>query len=294
MEKLNTKVMLHVTETKNFKKTAEKLGYTQAGVSYIIGAMEEEMGIRLFNREYGGVRLTPEGEELLPLIRQIDDSYRVLEEKINDIKGLNTGTIKIQVFDSISIHWIPGILRKFKTDYPGIKVELITVEDSKQAENMVFHQEVDCGFFLNTVSTEIETYPLMEESMKAIVGFEHPLAQGDVFPLSMLGKYPYIQMGFEENTGIAKIFTRNGTKPQVAVKVDNDYSAMAMVGENIGFCIFPELLLQDMPYPVKCLDFDAPISRTISIGIRSTETASKAVLKFVEYAREWVKENVKK
>lgn len=291
LDKLNTKVFLHVVESKNFKHTAETLGYTQAGVSYIINAMEDELGIRLFHREYGGVRLTTEGEILLPYIRQIEDSYRVLDEKRNELQGLETGTIKIQVFDSISIHWIPDILKIFHKDFPGIRVELVTVEDSQLAEKMVYRQEVDCGFFPHTVTSDIEVTPLIRESLKAVVSFEHPLANKTIFPLSKLGDYPYIQMTYDENTGISHIFESRGIKPNIAFRMDNDYSAMAMVSKNHGFCIFPELLLQDMPYQMKCLDFDEPISRTISIGIRSTETASKAVLKFVEYTKNWVAKN---
>ena len=61
MEKLNTTVFLKVVEIGSFKRTADILGYTQAGVSYIINAMEKEFGLTLFHREYGGVRLTSEG-----------------------------------------------------------------------------------------------------------------------------------------------------------------------------------------------------------------------------------------
>ena len=56
MEKLNASVFLKVVETGSFKRAADILGYTQAGISYIINAMEEECGLKLFYREYGGVR----------------------------------------------------------------------------------------------------------------------------------------------------------------------------------------------------------------------------------------------
>ena len=56
---------------------------------------------------------------------------------------------------------------------------------------------------------------------------------------------------------------------------------------------FPELLLIDAPYEICCLPFDKPQSRTISIGTRSMDSASKACRKFIEYAIEWVNENAK-
>ena len=58
MDKLNATVFLKVVETGSFKRTADILGYTQAGISYIIVAMEQEFGLTLFHREYGGVSCT--------------------------------------------------------------------------------------------------------------------------------------------------------------------------------------------------------------------------------------------
>lgn len=57
---------LHIAETGSFKQAAHDLGYTQAGISYLISSMERELGIPLFVRDYGGAHLTSEGAELLP------------------------------------------------------------------------------------------------------------------------------------------------------------------------------------------------------------------------------------
>ena len=77
MDKINTAVFLKTAETLNFRKTADELGYTQAGVSYIISAMEEELGLPLFIREYGGVKLTSEGRALLPQFRELAAAERL-------------------------------------------------------------------------------------------------------------------------------------------------------------------------------------------------------------------------
>lgn len=71
--------------------------------------------------------------------------------------------------------------------------------------------------------------------------------------------------------------------------MDNDYAAMAMVSQNLGYCIFPEILLRDAPYKVVRLDFDEPIKRTVRLGLRSMEEASPATKKFVECATSWIR-----
>lgn len=291
MDKINTEVFLKIAETGSFRKAANDLGYTQAGISYIIRAMEEEIGLSLFVRDRTGVHLSNEGQILYPHFKQIEQDNRLLRQTINELKGLEHGTLRIQIFDSISIHWIPGILQRFHKDYPGIKIELITEEDSLKAEEMVSTGEVDCGFFLTNVSADLDVFTLKKESLLAIVSPEHEMAHADVFPISKLGSYPYIGMKYDDHTGIKEIFRRYKKKPDMVYCMDNDYAAMAMVSKNLGYCIFPELLLQDIPYEICCLPFDQPQKRVISVGTRSMETASKACLKFIEYTRSWVKEN---
>lgn len=291
MEKMNAKVFLTVAQEGSFRKAADVLGYTQAGISYIISTMEELTGLCLFIREHGGVRLSTEGAALLPLFRQLDRCERQLKQAIDELNGLEKGIVRVQIFDSISIHWIPGIIKKFHADYPSIRIELITEEDSLRAEEMVLNGEVDCGFFLTKVSAKLDVFPLMEESLKAIVSLEHPLAQQTYFPMSELGNYPFISMKYDDNTGISEIFQKRGVTPDTAFCMDNDYAAMAMVSKNLGYCIFPELLLQDIPYELHCMEFDEPQKRIISIGTRSMETCSMACRKFIEYTRSWVEEN---
>ena len=292
MDHSSIRTFLAVAEEGSFRKAAARMGYTQAGVSYIIHNMEDEFGLSLFLRTRSGVSLSPEGKALLPLLRQMESDSRTLEEKVRELQGLEQGTLRVQVFDSISIHWIPGILQAFKRDYPGITVELISEEDSTRAEEMVSSGEVDCGFFLTDVTSPLDVFALHEESMMAIVSTDHELAAADSFPVAKLGDYPYISMKFDHHTGLSEIFERHGAQPNIAYCMDNDYAAMAMVSKGLGYGIFPQLLLQDVPYELVCLEFDVPQKRTIRIGTRSMENASKACLKFIEYTRRWVKENV--
>ncbi len=290
MDKLNAEVYIKVVETGSFKKAADELGYTQAGISYIISTMEETIGLPLFIREHHGVRLSPEGEALLPHFQNLLIWEHNFTQHIGELKGLDSGTIRVQIFDSISIHWIPSIIRKFHDDYPGITIELVSEEDSRKAEEMVLSGQVDCGFFLTTVKSDIDHFPLLEESLKAIVPLDHPMAKYDKFPIARIGDFPYIGMKYDDHTGINNIFKEKGIHPQLAFSMDNDFAAIAMASKGHGYCIFPELLLKDIPYKVKCMEFDEPQTRIVSVGTRSLETCSNACLKFIEYTRKWVEE----
>ena len=291
-EKLNASVFLSVVETGSFKKTAELLGYTQAGIGYIITAMEESLGIRLFVREYGGVRLTAEGEALLPFFTQMENSRRLFFEKATEIRKLASGSVRVLVFDSVFVHWIPGILKEFRKAYPGIRVELVSEENPKKAEEMVYSRTVDCGFFLKEVTAPLDVTVLMQEALRVVVSPDHPLAERTSVPVRLLADYPYIEMEYGDYTGIRDIFLRNGVVPATKYKIDNDYAAVAMAEKGLGFCIFPELLLKDIPYNVKCIDFDGPEYRTVSIGTRSRATCSAATTTFMDFAIRWATERI--
>ena len=101
MEKINAEVFLAITRLGSYSKAADELGYTKAGIGYIVNSMEEAAGFRIFRREYGGVRLTPEGEALLPYIQRLRESENAVSEQADRIRGLETGHIRLISFNSV-------------------------------------------------------------------------------------------------------------------------------------------------------------------------------------------------
>ena len=110
MEKVNVEVFMNIVRLGSYSKAAEKLGYTKAGISYIVTGMEETAGFKLFNREYGGVRLTPEGEALLPHMQRLYEQEQNLREQMDRIKGLETGHVRVISFNTVLVCWFPDIL----------------------------------------------------------------------------------------------------------------------------------------------------------------------------------------
>lgn len=76
---------LTVARLGNFKAAAEELGYTQAGISYLVNALEKELGLTLFLREYGGVHLTTEGREVLGLVQAINADEHALAARVREL-----------------------------------------------------------------------------------------------------------------------------------------------------------------------------------------------------------------
>ena len=116
---------------------------------------------------------------------------------------------------------------------------------------------------------------------------DHPMADKKSFPRRELGNYPYIMFTFDKPDFNDLIF-RGGITPKTAFTVDNDYAAMAMVGQGLGIAIFPEILLSDMPFPIRPLPLDPPLRRNVNIATHSMDTCTRATKEFIRCAREWI------
>ena len=112
-------------EQGSFTKAAQVLNYTQSGVSRMISDLEREWGLVLLERGKSGVRLTGDGRKLLPLVKNICGEHEKLLSRVNEMKGLKSGLIRIGSFSSAAAHWLPNIIREFQKDYPDIEYELL-------------------------------------------------------------------------------------------------------------------------------------------------------------------------
>ena len=117
-------IFLKTAETGNITRTAERLHYTQAGVSHAIAALEKETGFALFLRSSNGVELTENGKRLLPAVQELVNQQRNLEQMIHEINGEVSGTLRVGIFSSVAIHRMPQIMREFQRRHPRVRFEL--------------------------------------------------------------------------------------------------------------------------------------------------------------------------
>ena len=117
--------LLKAAECGSFTKAAEKLNYSQYGISRMIADLENEWKVVLLERGHGGVSLTSDGKKLIPVIKGILSEYEKLRFEIDQINGLQSGLIRIGTFSSAASHWLPNIIKEFQKNYPNIEYELL-------------------------------------------------------------------------------------------------------------------------------------------------------------------------
>lgn len=266
----------------SFTKAAEKLNYSQSGISRMINDLESEWHLSLLERNKQGVKLTSDGLKLLPFTQNVCREYLKLQAEVDALNGLQSGLIRIGTFSSAATHWLPKIIKAFKEDYPGIDYELL-LGDYTEIEKWILEGRVDCGFLELPAAGNIETIFLEQDRLLAVVPQNHILADCKKFPLKAFCQEPFMLLEKGGCSEISMLFAAAGLKPQVKFTTWDDYAIMSMVESGLGIAVLPELILRRAPYKIQAIELEVPAYRKIGLGLRSKKTASLAVKRFMEY-----------
>ena len=275
-------------QTGSFKSTAEQLGYTQAGISYMMNSLESEMGTALFTRDHSGVRLTEDGRNLLPWIQDVCTSERALQSRLSEVRHLESGTVRVAAFASTAIRWLPGIVDEFMKKHPKVQLEFACFENQESLEEGVLHGDFDCGFVVMPPTEKFFAIPLVQDPIYVALAPHHPLAQEEFFPREALASEPYIKIRNPGYTEFDAVFDRHGVEPNTRFVMDNDFAVMGMVNKGLGFSLFPKLILRKAPFELARIELEIPTHRELGIVMRSWDRASMAAKAFVETVRTWV------
>lgn len=266
----------------SFTKAALLLNYSQSGISRMISDLEKDWNVTLLERGKAGVRLTSDGMKLLPCVQNVCREYEKLQMEVDELKGLQSGLIRIGTFSSVATHWLPNIIREFQRAYPNISYELL-LGDYTEIENWIAQGRVDCGFLRLPTRPEFETIFLEQDRLLAVLPQDHPLAKSDKFPVAALNGEPFLLLEKGAKADISEIFQRWEVRPDVRFTTWDDYAVMSMVENGLGISILPELILKRVPYRIVTKELDVPAYRKIGLALRSKRSASLAVRRFLDY-----------
>src|SRR5512138_3832701 len=117
------KAFLTVGSLLNFTKAAEQLGYAQSSITAQIQQLENELGVKLFERIGKTVKLTYAGTAMIPYATQILQLERNLKADLTD-SGVPAGTLTIGAAESLSIYRLPVLLKEYRGLYPQVALRL--------------------------------------------------------------------------------------------------------------------------------------------------------------------------
>lgn len=274
-----------VVELESFSKAAESLGCTQSAISQLVASLEDEFSLKLLNRFRTGIKLTIEGEKLYPYLEKTIYHYLIAQEKVKEIKGLNSSIIRMGVLPDIAIHWMPTVLKDFKEQYPNVEFT-IRQGDYTCIQEWIKTGAVDFGTVNPKAVSGLKTVMLKENAMVAILPTDHPLTKLDVIPLARFAEEEFILLGEGRYFEPLEMLRSMGIMPNVKYTTHDACAAMAMVEVGLGVSILTKLSLGRTDYKVVMRPLDPPVIRPLAIGYKETGSVPIAGRYFIRCLRE--------
>lgn len=288
MESARCKAFMYAADTGSFTKAAERLNYTPSGVSQLVGALENETGLTLLRRTRKGVTLTPDGEILLPAVREFLEKENRIYELAAEVKGLLVGSVTIAAYSSISTHWLPKVIRDFEQDYPQIEIRLM--EGIRQeVTRWLDEKKADIGFLSYQEPMPYEWTPLDYDEMLAVLPKDHLYASKESYPLINCETDSFIMPALGRDDDVVSLFERNGIKLNIHFTTLENFATMAMIEKGLGMSVMNNLITEKWNCDIVKIPVDPPSRITLGLAVPSYKQASPAVKRFIKYAVERLK-----
>src|SRR5881396_1103271 len=217
------KVFCDLAETESFTKAAQINEITQSAVSQQISSLERQFKSMLIERSKKKFRLTREGQVLYEYSKQIIQTYDSLQSKIQEIKDIISGTIRVATIYSIGLHDLPPYIKKFLKGYPTVNVH-VEYRRANQVYEDVTGNVVDLGLVAYPVSNEkLVTALLRKEPMVLICHPQHPLAKQKAIKVKALDGQKFISFEPDIPTrkALDKIFKEQHVTVEHVMEFDN-------------------------------------------------------------------------
>ncbi|CAI0932692.1 LysR family transcriptional regulator [Serratia entomophila] len=241
---------LAVAETMSFRRAAERLNMAQPPLTAAIRQMEEELGVRLFERSNRITGLTAAGEVLnLEARRTIVQAERAVTMAKLAGKG-SIGTLRIGFVASAVRYLVPHIVTTFRRTHPMVVLELEEAPTARQI-SAIMADSMDVGIIALPIPLSAEphvsTKLVMESRLIAAIPAGHPLALSSSSPLTLasLANESWVIFPGEEGPGlygaILRACAEAGFTPHVTQRAIQMETIIGLVAAGLGVALVPEL-----------------------------------------------------
>ena len=248
---MNTKQIQYaiaLSETLNFSQAAEQLGISQPSLSKYILSIENDLGVKLFDRNHNPMTLTPAGEYFIRNARELLYKEDQMRKALDQFRSGENGRLIIGITPFRSLYLMPELIKKIRNRYPGVQVCLQEI-NSAQLRKEAAEGKVDLAIVNLPVDTSLlDVTPLEPDTLVLAV----PKTMTGTLPVSVEGQYPTV--GFGELKDLPFVVLSPGQEmrhlfdglctaadfqPKIAAEVVGVTTAWAMARAAVGVALLP-------------------------------------------------------
>jgi len=235
----------------HFTKAADKIGITQPTLSYQIRALEEELGMPLFDRLGKKIALTDVGHILFKECKSIFNSLDNVKEQVHELRKSKSGNISVAVLPGELTDLVSTLLLDFHKNYPEVNVRIISSDEILES---IFLNQVDFAVTIDTLDNAFDDervvkIPLYVEELFLTLSNKHFLAKEKEIQFSELSKLPLIL--FPESHECRKLLNYTCLSHQINLQPKIETSSMdsmfELVRSGFGMTVVSKTLLDIYP-----------------------------------------------
>ncbi|WP_336158778.1 LysR family transcriptional regulator [Amycolatopsis sp. VC5-11] len=262
---------------------AAALHYTASAVSQQLAQLERDVGAKLFERLGRRVQLTELGILLTEHAEEILGSVERATLALEEAQGSMSARLTAGVWASVASGLLPTALTALAADYPGIQVRTKELAPEATAD-AVRDGSLDLSFVIDYSDAPMEWSDGLERAVVAVERLHAAVPAGALqsatVPLDALAEHPWILASPKSHFGraIRIACQRHGFQPKINHEVEEQSTAMAMVGAGLGVTLVSDLGLRLLRPPgIDVVALAPPLLRTVSIAYRRTEIRRPAL-----------------
>jgi LysR family transcriptional regulator, hydrogen peroxide-inducible genes activator len=161
--------ILAIEETRHFQKASDLCFVTQPTLSMQVKKAEEVLGYPVFDRSSSPLSLTPFGENLIPLLRELQIDFDNIQKLVLKSSGTYKERLRLAIIPTISPFMVPDMFDKWKSLLPNVQ---LVMEEMKSEEILLAldRNEVDLAILAGPINSEkLRVNPLFKEEIKAYI-----------------------------------------------------------------------------------------------------------------------------
>ena len=227
----------------SFTRAAEQLGYTQSGLTHMMNSLEREIGFSVLLRDRRGVRLTPAGQRIMPMVRQCLAANQALEREIALVNSHQEETVRVASYASIAMHWLPELIEQFRRRCSGVSVD-VQMGSVEEVYRWVREGRVDMAFASRQESSTLDWTPLKPDPLLAILPRSFDTGGAASLDVRRLEGQEFLMPSLGFHLDIMRALDRCGVTPVIRDTQVSDTVIISMVEHGLGVSILSRLVLK--------------------------------------------------
>ena len=282
------KALLTAVDMGSFSAAAEKLGYTQSGLTHMMNALEGELGFSILQRGHYGIKLTAGGERIIPRIRQLVMCEDALYNEIELVKSFGDNVIRIGAFSSTAAAWLPTVVERLSLEFPDVTVNIQTGTVGELYGGLD-EGRYDVCFGSRNPKYDFKWTSLYFDPFFAILPKDYP-QESESFPITGFNGTKFLMPGLGFDDDISAVFSKYGVKPFVTPTYVDDPAIISMVEHGLGISMLSKLILQNRNDDVRLVPISPTVGRELCIATKADKVMTLPLKRLIAITRDFIKD----